>query len=107
MRQLALKKKESRLLWQILMRGIVATDRINKKAVATELEDYQKLRQKLIDAWRSGIIVSGVRPKHKIYDIMPDQILQETELAELKKLSRQYKGKTNREIVVPKKKPAA
>jgi hypothetical protein len=29
--------------------------------------------------------VGGVRPKHKIYDIMPDQILQETELAELKK----------------------
>jgi hypothetical protein len=40
-------------------------------------------------------------------DIMPDQILQETELAELKKLSRQYKGKTNREIVVPRRKPAA
>jgi len=107
MRQLALKKKESRLLWQILMRGIVATDRINKETIATEQNDYQKLRQKLIDAWRSGIIVGGVRPKHKIYDIMPDQILQETELAELKKVSRQSKVKANREIVVPKKKPAA
>jgi hypothetical protein len=106
MRQLALKKKESRLLWQILMRGIVATDRMNEKAGATDQDGYKKLRQKLIDAWRSGIIVGGVRPKNKIYDIMPDYILQETELAELKKLSMQKKVKSNRNIVVPKKTPA-
>jgi hypothetical protein len=38
---------------------------------------------------------------------MPDQILQESELAELKKLSRDTKAKANREIVVPRRKPAA
>ena len=107
MRQLALKKKESRLLWQVLMRGIVVTDRMNKKAVAAEQGDYKKLRGKLIGAWRTGLLVGGVRPKHKIYDIMPNQILQETEIAELKKLSRETKAKASREIAVPRKKPAA
>ncbi len=107
MRALALKKKESRLLWQILMRGIVVTDRMIKKAIAAEQADYKRLREKLIAAWRSGIIVGGVRPKHKIHDIMPSQIVQETELAELKTLSRKKRTKSNRKIVVPKKKPAA
>lgn len=107
MRQLALKKKESRLLWQVLMRGILVTDRMNKKAVAKNQDDYAKLRQQLIGAWRSGIIVGGVRPKHKIYEIMPHQILQETELAELKKLSTKKRGKAKHNIVVPRKKPAA
>ena len=107
MRQLVLKKKESRLLWQVLMRGIVVTDRMNKKAVATTQDDYKKLRGKLLGAWKTGLLVGGVRPKHKIHDIMPHQILRETELAELKKLSRETKAKANREIVVPRKKPAA
>ena len=107
MRQLALKKRESRLLWQVLMRGIVVTDRRNRKAAATEQDDYKKLRGKLIGAWRAGLIVGGVRPKHKIYDIMPAQLLQETELAELKKLARETKAKASREIVVPRKRPAA
>ena len=107
MRQLVLKKKESRLLWQVLMRGIVITYRMNKKASATEQDDYKKLRGKLLAAWRTGLLVGGVRPKHKIYDIMPNQILQETELAELQKLSRETKAKASREIVVPRKKPAA
>jgi hypothetical protein len=51
--------------------------------------------------------VGGVRPKSKIYEIMPNQILRETELAELKKLSTKTRAKSNRNIVVPKKKPAA
>ena len=107
MRQLALRKKESRLLWQVLMRGILVTDRMNRKAAATDQDDYRKLRAELIGAWRSGIIVGGVRPKHKIYEIMPHQILQETELAELKKLSTRKRGKAKRNIVVPRKKSAA
>jgi len=35
MRQLTLKKKESRQVWQLLLRGIVATDKMGAKATST------------------------------------------------------------------------
>jgi hypothetical protein len=47
--------------------------------------------------------LGGVRPKSKIYDIMPKRLLQDVEVAALKKLSRKDGAKTKRNIVVPKK----
>ena len=103
MRQLSLKKKESRLLWQILMRGIIVTDRVIQRATVPEQDAYKELRPRIIAAWKSGLILGGVRPKSKIYDIMPKQILQDTQLAALRKLSRRGGVKAKRNIVVPKK----
>src|SRR5688572_15355542 len=93
MRPLSLKRKESRLVWQIVMQGIVAMDRQMKRASEAEQDDYQKVRADLIGAWKSGLLVGGVRPKRKIYDIMPEPILQETKLADLKKESRKARAK--------------
>jgi hypothetical protein len=102
MRQLALKKKESRVVWQVLLRGIVAMDRIHRAASTAETEAYRKVREKLIDAWKSGIVLGGVRPKSEIYRIMPRQILQETEIRKLKVLSRKGMARSRRRIQVPK-----
>jgi len=106
MRSLSLKRKESRIVWQVLMQGIVVVDRKIKRASADEQGDYRKVRAQLISAWRSGLLVGGVKPKRKIYDIMPESLLQETKLAELRKETRKAKAKAKREISVPHKKPA-
>ena len=106
MRSLSLKRKESRIVWRVLMQGIVAVDRKIKSASADEQDDYKKVREQLIGAWRSGLLVGGVKPKRKIYDIMPESLLQETKLAELRKESRKARAKAKREISVPHKKPA-
>ena len=106
MRQLSLKKKESRLLWQILMRGILVTDRMNRKAPGADHEAYTQLRPRIIAAWKSGLILGGIRPKSKIHDIMPRQLLQQTELATLKKLSRKDRVRAKRNIIVPRKRNA-
>ena len=103
MRQLSLKKKESRLVWQILMRGILITDRMTKSATTAEQDAYRELRPRIVRAWKSGLILGGVRPKSKIYGIMPRRLLQDIELATLKKLSRKDGAKAKRNIVVPKK----
>jgi hypothetical protein len=107
MRSLSLKRKESRILWQVLMQGIVVVDRKIKRASADEQDDYNKLREKLLVAWRSGILVGGVKPKRRIADIMPESLLQETELGDLRKETRKAKAKAKREISVPRKVPAA
>jgi hypothetical protein len=107
MRSLSLKRKESRILWQVLMQGIVVVDRKIKRASAAEQDDYNKLREKLLVAWRSGILVGGVKPKRRISDIMPESLLQETELGDLRKETRKAKAKAKREISVPRKTPAA
>ena len=106
MRSLSLKRKESRIVWQVLMQGILSVDRKIKSASADEQDDYKKVRAQLIAAWRSGLLVGGVKPKRKIYDIMPESLLQETKLAELRKETRKAKAKAKREISVPHKKPA-
>jgi hypothetical protein len=106
MRSLSLKRKESRLLWQVLLQGIVVVDRKIRHASPAEQDDYKKLRDKLMTAWKAGLLVGGVRPKRRIYDIMPDSLLQETELAELRKETRKAKAKAKRVISVPHKKPA-
>jgi hypothetical protein len=106
MRSLSLKRKESRLVWQVLLQGIVVVDRQIKRASPAEQDDYKKLREKLMIAWKAGLLVGGVRPKRRIYDIMPDTLLQETELAELRKETRKATAKAKREISVPHKKSA-
>ena len=106
MRSLSLKRKESRIVWKVLMQGIVAVDRKIKNASADEQDEYKKVRDQLIAAWRSGLLVGGVKPKRKIYDIMPESLLQETKLAELRKETRKAEKKAKREISVPHKKPA-
>lgn len=106
MRPLSLKRKESRLLWQVLMHGVVAVDRRIKKASPDEQDDYKQLREKLMGAWKSGILAGGVRPKRKIYDIMPESLLQEARLADLQKEARKARAKAKREITVPHKKSA-
>jgi hypothetical protein len=103
MRQLQLKKKESRNAWQILGRGIVALDAVNKRASRTVKDDYQDVRRKLISAWRAGVIIGGVRPKHKIHDIMPSQILDETDVVELRRETKHVRAKAKRIIAVPHK----
>jgi hypothetical protein len=107
MRSLALKRKESRILWQVLMQGILVVDRKMKNVPAAEQEEYQKLREKLLLAWKSGLLVGGVRPKRKIYDIMPEPLLHAPQLADLQKEWRKAKAKAKREISVPHKKPTA
>ena len=104
---MSLKKKESRLVWQVLMRGILITDRMIKGATAAEQDAYRVLRPRIIRAWKSGLILGGVRPKSKIYDIMPKRLLQDIELAALKKISRRDAVKAKRHIVVPKKRTSA
>jgi hypothetical protein len=106
MHSLSLKRKESRLVWQVLLQGILVIDRKIKRASPAEQDDYKKLREKLMSAWKAGLLVGGVKPKRRIYDIMPDSLLQETELAELRKETRKAKAKAKREISVPHKKPA-
>ena len=106
MRPLSLKRKESRLVWQMLMQGIVSVDRKITRASAAEQDDYKRLREKLMIAWKAGLLVGGVRPKRRIYDIMPDSLQQETKLVELRKETRKAKAKAKREISVPRKKPA-
>jgi hypothetical protein len=106
MRQLQLKKKESRIAWQILGRGIVALDASKKRASGTEQDEYKEVRSKLISAWKAGVIIGGVRPKHKIRDIMPSQILNETELVALKRETKQARAKAKRIIAVPHKRPS-
>ena len=107
MRPLSLKKKESRSVWQILLQGIVVMDRKMKGASEADRDEYNKIRSNLIGAWKSGLLVAGVKPKRKIYEIMPESILQEAELADLRKASRKARAKAKREISVPNPKPAA
>ena len=107
MRSLSLKRKESRVVWQVLLQGIVVVDRKIKRASAAEQDDYQKLRAKLMGAWRAGLLVGPVKPKRKIYAIMPEPLLQETELGDLRKETRKAKAKAKREISVPRKATAA
>lgn len=107
MRQLSLKKKESRLVWQILLRGILITDRLTTSATTAEQDAYRELRPRIIRAWKSGLVLGGVRPKSKIHDIMPKRLLQDVELATLKKLSRKDRVKAKRNIAVPKKRASA
>lgn len=103
MRPLPLKKKESRILWQVLLQGIVAVDRKMKSTSQDERDEYAKVRSKLIGAWRSGLLVGAVKPKRKIYEIMPEPILHETALADLRKKSRKASARAKREISVPRK----
>ena len=107
MRPLSLKKKESRTVWQILLQGIVVMDRKIKSASEADRDEYKKVRNSLIAAWKSGLLVGGVKPKRKIYDLMPESILQEAELGDLRKASRKARAKAKREISVPAPKPAA
>jgi hypothetical protein len=99
--QLALKKKESRLLWEILIRGIVATDRANRQTPAPDQEAYRSLKSKVLRAAKSGLIVGAVRPKKRIRDMLPNYLLKETDLALLKKADKRAKAKAKRGITVP------
>jgi exonuclease V gamma subunit len=103
MRQLQLGKKASRIAWKIIGRGIVALDALDTKASPSEQDDYKEVRKKLLDAWRGGVIIGGVRPKHKLREILPSRILQETELADLKQETKNAKAKAKRTIAVPHK----
>ena len=107
MRPLSLKKKESRIVWQVLMQGIVAVDRKNRRAPTPEQDEYKEVRSKLIRAWRSGLLVGGLRPKRSIRDILPESIRQETDLADLDKHTRKARAKAKREITTPRKRSAA
>jgi hypothetical protein len=107
MRQLVLKKKESRLAWEILIRGLVATDRLCAKMSEDEQEAYENLRQKVIVAWRAGIIVSGVRPKKDIVRMMPRQMLLDAGLPEFRKSVDKANGEAKSHLVVPHRKPRA
>jgi len=102
MRQLTLKKKESRQVWQLLLRGIVATDKIAGKATAEEREAYLELRDKILTSWKAGIVLGGVRPKKEIYKLMPTQLRQAAELKKLKKSSRRDRASSRRAIEVPR-----
>lgn len=104
MRQLALKKKESRLLWRVLVRGLVATDRVRETLSEDDREAYQQLRQKVITAWKAGIVMGGVRPKKEIASIMPNQMLMEAGLPALKKSLKKVNGKTKNHLAVPHRK---
>src|SRR5688572_5565757 len=99
--QLALKRKESRLLWEVLVRGIQATDAAARKTPSTDHDAYLKLRGKVLRAWKAGIIVGGIRPKKRIHDILPGALLKETEFARLRKADRRAKAKAKRGIAVP------
>ena len=104
--QLALKKKESRLLWEILVRGIVATDQANRKTASPDPDAYRHLRSKVLRAWKSGFIVGGVRPKRRIHDILPEYLLKESELMLLEKAGKRARAKAKRQIAAPKKRVA-
>ena len=102
MRQLTLKKKESRQVWQLLLRGIVATDRIAGKATTAEREAYLELREKILGSWKAGIVLGGVRPKREIYKLMPRPLLQAAELKKLRKSSRRDLAASRKAIAVPR-----
>ena len=102
MPQLALGKRESRLLWQVLARGIQATDDALKDSEAPDRDVYWKLRGRVLAAWKSGIIVGGVRPKRRIDEILPNSLLKETKLGLLKKADKRARTKAKRAITVPK-----
>ena len=102
MRQLTLKKKESRQVWQLLLRGIVATDKIAGKGTTAERDAYVELREKILRSWKAGIVLGGVRPKREIYKLMPRQLLQATELKKLKKSSRRDLASSRKAIAVPR-----
>jgi hypothetical protein len=89
-------------VWQVLLRGIVAMDRMHRAAKTADTEAYQKVREKIIGAWKSGIVLGGVRPKSEIYRIMPTQILQATEIRKLQALSRKGMSKSRQRIQVPR-----
>ena len=99
---LALKKKESRLLWELLIKGMAATDRAADRLPAADRNDYVKLRGKVLAAWKSGMIVGGVRPKRRIHDMLPDSMLKEADMPLLKKAHQRARGKAKRAISVPK-----
>ena len=103
---IALKKRESRLLWEVLIRGIVATDQAHRKTSPPDDDAYRRLRSKVLRAWKSGVIVGGVRPKRHIRDMLPDYLLNEAELASLKKANKRARAKAKREIAVPRKERA-
>ena len=102
MRPLTLKKKESRQVWQLLLRGIVATDKMVAKATSEEREAYLAVREKILSSWKAGIVLGGVRPKKEIYKVMPSQLLQELELETLKKSSRRDLAASRKTIAVPR-----
>jgi hypothetical protein len=102
MRQLTLKKKESRHVWQLLLRGILATDKIASKATTEEREAYLELRDKILSSWKAGIVLGGVRPKKEIYKLMPTHLLQAAELKKLKKSSRRDLASSRKAIEVPR-----
>jgi hypothetical protein len=107
MRQLVLKKKESHLAWEILVRGLVATDRLSRKMSQDERHAYEHLRQKLVAAWRGGIIVGGVRPKKDIVNIMPRQMLLDTGLPAFRKSVNKARAEAKGHLVVPHRKQRA
>jgi len=102
MRQLTLKKKESRQVWQLLLRGIVATDKMAAKATSEEREAYLEVREKILSSWKAGIVLGGVRPKKEIYTLMPPQLLQGMELKKLRKSSRRELATSRETIAVPR-----
>ena len=102
MRQLTLKKKESRQVWQLLLRGIVATDKMAAKATNEEREAYLEVREKILGAWKAGIVLGGVRPKKEIYRLMPAQLQHGMELKKLKKSSRRELATSRDTIAVPR-----
>ena len=102
MRQLTLKKKESRQVWQLLLRVIVATDRMAAKATSEEREAYLAVREKILGSWKAGIVLGGVRPKKEIYRLMPPQLLQGAELQKLRKSSRRELATSRKTIAVPR-----
>jgi len=102
MRPLTLKKKESRQVWQLLLRGIVATDKLTAKATSEEREAYLEVREKILSSWKAGIVLGGVRPKKEIYRLMPSQLLEGMELKKLKKSSRRDLSTARQTIAVPR-----
>lgn len=102
MRQLTLKKKESRQVWQLLLRGIVATDKMAAKATSEEREAYLEVREKVLGAWKAGIVLGGVRPKKEIDRLLPPQLRQGMELKKLRKSSRRDLAAARDAIAVPR-----
>ena len=102
MRQLTLKKKESRQVWQLLLRGVVATDKMVAKATTEERQAYLAIREKILSSWKAGIVLGGVRPKKEIYTLMPPPLLHEMELKTLRKSSRRDQATSREEIAVPR-----
>lgn len=102
MRQLTLKKKESRQVWQLLLRGIVATDKMVAKATTEERQAYLAIREKILGSWKAGIVLGGVRPKKEIHTLMPPPLLHEMELKKLRSSSRRDLATSREEIAVPR-----